>query len=204
MIMKKINLASALRFFLFPFLLFVLIAETNAQPLKFSENNIGIGIGVPAITNYEYTSLNPAITATFEHGFSDKIGIGYIAGGALLSFSGSKDVYYISNTKYTDKYSYFSIGPKASYHFDMADITGDKFWNKVDLYAGVFMGLRFQTYKYYAAKGTTSYTEYEDKTTHLASDIYAGIRYAFNDKFGVYAETGYGVSYFTVGISWRF
>ncbi len=201
--MKKINLASALRFFLFPILLFVLIAETNAQPLKYADQNIGIGLGVPAITNYSYTSLSPAVTATYEYGFSDKIGIGYIGGGALLSFAGSTNDYHANGVKYSNKYHYFLIGPKASYHFDMADITGDRFWDKCDLYAGVFMGLRFQTYKYYD-NASGSYTDYEDNATRMVSDIYAGIRYAFTNQFGVYAETGFGVNYLTVGVSWRF
>ncbi len=202
--MNIFRLTSTFKVFLFLGLMFLLTNTTNAQPLKYAEQNFGIGLGVPAITNYSYTSLSPAITANYEYGFSDKLGIGYIGGGGLVSFAGSSYDYHYINAAYTSKYRYFLIGPRAAYHFDMRDITGSSFWNKCDLYAGVFMGFRFQTHKYYAFDINNEYVKYRDTSVHLASDIFAGIRYAFNNRFGIYAETGFGVTYLTVGVSWRF
>ncbi len=193
------SLKTTIKRILIPAFFFIFLLKANAQPLTYGDQNIGIGIGIPAITYNDY-SANPSFSAMYEYGFSDKIGIGYISGGALLSFSGSSDNYNYNGNKYSDKYNYFVIGPRAAYHFAMRDITGDNFWNKCDVYGGVFTGLCFQTYKYTSPVDNASY---KDSETKLSSDIFAGIRYALTNNVGIYSEVGVGVNYFTFGVSWR-
>lgn len=171
-----------------------------SQPLTLGEQAIGLGIGIPAITNHDYSSRSPAFSAMYEYGFTEKIGIGYIGGGALLSFSGSKYEYQYLNTDQESTYNYVLIGPRAAYHFDMVDITHNKVWSNIDVYGGAFLGVKFQTHKY-----TNHVTDNRVKsnTSNLATDIFAGIRYGFNDKIGAFAELGIGVAYLNLGINVR-
>ncbi len=176
----------------------VLTIGTNgfSQTLNAGEQTAGIGIGIPAISNYAVDSKTPSITGFYEYGFTDKVGIGHIGGGAIFSFAGAD--YRGGN------YRYSLVGPRASYHFDMTDITGDKAWDVVDVYAGIMSGLRFERVKYDYTDVWGDKQTYKETETNLITDIFVGIRYAFADQFGVYAEAGYGVSYLTVGVSYRF
>ncbi|MCW3807554.1 hypothetical protein [Plebeiibacterium marinum] len=160
-----------------------------SQSLYPGEQTAGVGLGVPSAMNT--TKKNPAISVSgfYEYGFTEKLGIGHIGGGAIVSLAGGND------------YRHFLIGPRAAYHFDMTDITGDKAWDVVDVYAGIMSGARFRHEEYYDPFLDRT-IDYND--TDLITDIFAGIRYSFADNIGVYAEAGYGVSYLTVGLSFRF
>ncbi len=172
----------------------------QAQPLKFEQQSIGLGIGIPSMNDYNYTSRNPGITAQYEYGLSDKIGIGYIGVGGQIAFAGAEYDQVILGDTYSYKYNHTLIGPRAVYHFDMVDLTDSKQWSNIDVYGGAFLGLKLQTAKY--TDPTTSNTV-KDRSTKLATDLFAGIRYGFTDQIGAFAELGFGVNYFNIGVSWR-
>ncbi len=176
-------------------LLVAFSANGFSQTLHAGEQTIGLGLGIPSISAYDVDSRTPSFNGFYEYGFTDKVGIGHIGGGAIFSFAGAD---YNGGT-----YTHSLIGPRASYHFDMTDITGDKAWDVVDVYAGIMSGLRFEHYKYDYTIGGVKYTD-KGNDTSLITDVFVGIRYAFAKNIGVYAEAGYGVSYLTVGISFRF
>jgi len=184
---------------LFLFSLFIAFsANSFSQTLQAGEQTIGLGLGIPSITQNYTTFTTPSLNAFYEYGFTNKVGIGHIGGGAIMSMAGA-------DYDYNDgKYRHFLIGPRASYHFDMADLTGDRAWDVVDVYAGVMSGLRFEQYKWdYTNINGNKVTEKKNDTS-LITDVFVGIRYAFAKNVGVYAEAGYGVSYLTLGISFRF
>ena len=178
----------------------VSLGNLFAQPLTFEQQNIGVAIGIPSMSDYNYTSRNPAISVHYEYGLSDKIGIGYIGVGGLLSIGGAEYNNKSQNTPYPVDYSQTLIGPRAAYHFDMVDLTGSNDWSNIDVYGGAFLGLKFESTKY---TNPISNAKEKEKNTKLATDLFAGIRYGFNDNIGAFAELGFGVSYFSVGVSWR-
>ncbi|WP_075590885.1 outer membrane protein [Labilibacter marinus] len=182
-------------------LLIMGLSQLVAQPLTFEQQSIGFAVGIPAINQNNVTSRNPSITAQYEYGISDKIGIGYIGVGGLLSFAGAEYNDQIMNTKYSNKYNYTLIGPRAAYHFDMVDLTGSTAWSNIDVYGGAFLGLKFESFKY---DSPVTNKQEKENNTKLATDLFAGIRYGFNDNIGAFAEMGFGVSYFSVGVNWRF
>ncbi len=171
-------------------------ANGFSQTLHAGEQTIGLGLGIPS-TSGKTSSSTPSFSGFYEYGFTNKIGIGHIGGGAILSMAGAD---YNYGYGVDGNYRQFLVGPRASYHFDMTDITGDKAWDVVDVYAGVMAGLRFEHYSW-EIPYDDKYTK--DETTPI-TDVFVGIRYAFADHVGVYAEAGYGISYLTVGISFRF
>jgi len=184
------------------FLSAFLISLTSgfSQPLTLGEQAIGFGIGIPATTNQNYSSRSPAFTAIYEYGFTEKIGIGYIGGGALLSFSNSKYEEQNVNTTHENSYNYILMGPRAAYHFDMVELTNNRAWSNIDVYGGAFLGMKFQRHKY---TDNTNNNKVKSNSSSLATDIFGGIRYGFNDKIGAFAELGFGVAYLNLGINIR-
>jgi len=177
------------------------LTSALAQPLTYEKQSIGIGIGVPSMAQNTYTSQSPAITFHYAYGLSDKIGVGYISVGGLLSMTGGEYNNRSLDQKYSVDFSQTIIGPRATYHFDMVDLTGSKEWNKIDVYGGAFLGLKFESAKY-TLPGTSS--KEKNNKTSLTTDLFAGLRYGFTDNIGAFGEIGFGVSYFSVGVNWRF
>ncbi len=166
------------------------LSKTFSQPLTFEQQNFGISIGTPAMNDYNYSSRNPSLSAHYEYGISDKIGIGYIGVGGLISIAGAEYNKVFQSASVSYDHSQTLIGPRAFYHFDMVDLTGSKDWSNIDVYGGAFLGLKFETAKY--TEPITD-TKHKEKNTKLATDLFAGIRYGFNDNIGTFAELGFGV-----------
>ncbi|SMO33801.1 Outer membrane protein beta-barrel domain-containing protein [Saccharicrinis carchari] len=177
------------------------LSSTLAQPLTFGQQSIGISIGIPSMYDHAYTKQSPAISALYEYGISDKIGIGYIGVGGLLSLAGGEYNAPILSQSVSYKLSQTLIGPRAAYHFDMVDLTGNKDWQNLDVYSGAFLGLKFESAKY--TEPNTS-KKLKNNNTKLVTDLFAGIRYAFTPHIGAFGEIGFGVSYLSVGVSFRF
>ncbi len=175
----------------------VMHSFVKAQVLTKGENAFNIGIGIPVLYNGGASISMPAFLAAFDHGFSEKLGIGYISGGAQIAFSGGNNTISGIGSSYT----YLTIGPRAAYHFDFYDISnGKETFKKLDIYAGVFVGTTFTTTKVDLVGGGT------DRSTGTAftEDVFVGIRYSFSNSLGVYAESGYNVSFLNAGLTWRF
>ncbi|MEN8119700.1 MAG: hypothetical protein ABFS35_05115 [Bacteroidota bacterium] len=179
------------------FIAFVVMSSyAKAQVMTKGDNALNFGIGVPALGAGVKMSM-PAIVAAFDHGFSDKLGIGYITGGAQLAFSGGGNTIWGVDYSYT----YLTVGPRAAYHFDFYEMTGGKSaFEKLDIYAGVLLGFTIATSKY--DDGFTTPTS--STNVSFTEDVFIGIRYSFSGSLGVYAETGYNVSFLNAGLTLRF
>lgn len=126
------------------------------------------------------------LSASFEYGVSDKIGVGAYVGYASREF----------NTGYSAadyKVTYTLFGARGNYHF----YTEDKF----DAYAGVLLGYNSATVTYTNGGsnvfGTPSY----------GGSVFGGQiggRYYFTDSIGAFAELGYGIGYLNVGLAYKF
>ncbi len=145
--------------------------------------NVGIGLGTYGLSG---TGGLP-ILASFEHGFTDKI-----SGGASLGFVTRK---WASDWRYT----YIIVGARASYHFsELLNISNPK----LDVYGGAGLLYRRWTYKY---KGEgSSEIDYDSSGGDVDLDLHAGGRYMFNDRFGGFAEVGYGISPLQIGFTMKF
>jgi hypothetical protein len=145
--------------------------------------NAGIGLGSYGL----YGTGGLPITASYEHGITDKISAGVNVG-------------YIQR-KYTHdwKYTYLIFGVRGSYHFnEILDISDPK----IDVYGGA--GLIYRHYKF---KYTDTYGDvygYKSSGGSVDLDLHAGGRYKFNDNIGAYAEVGYGISPLQIGVAFIF
>jgi hypothetical protein len=153
----------------------------------------GIGLG-DLYWGTGYTSnfpVNP--TLIYDYALTNKLGIGNIGIGLMVSYASSK-----YNDGYGDTYNYSGVlaGVRGTYHFILTKI------DKLDPYAGVMFGYIFTSssnnggYDLYGTPG---------KTGGFQPGIFAGAHYYFSPVFGVTGELGYnGFSILFIGIALRF
>lgn len=144
--------------------------------------NAGIGLGSYGL----YGTGGLPITASFEHGITDKISAGINIG-------------YIQRKYWHDwKYRYFIFGVRGSYHFnELLNISEPK----LDVYGGA--GLIYRRYKFIYTENGTAH-DYNSSGGSLDINLHAGGRYKLNDHIGAYAEVGYGISPLQIGVSFIF
>jgi hypothetical protein len=156
----------------------IFAGTSNAQDVKgVNHLNLGIGVGTFGFSG----SGGIPIVASFEHGVTDKIGVGAYLG-------------YLSRSFGTDyRWNYYMIGARGSYHFnELLNVSNDK----VDIYGGAMLFYRgfSQTYK-----GTG--TPYDYNYGGLDFALHAGGRYMFSQAIGGFAELGYGISPLQLGLT---
>ena len=150
--------------------------------------NIGFGLGATFATG---SSTIPPLSASFEHGFTDKI-----SAGGLIGYSGSKEEFAAFGGTWTYKYSYIIVGARGSYHFFSTD--------QIDAYGGAFLGYNIGNSKVtYDGTGNNLIQPAAANVGGVAYGLHVGGRYYFSDSFGAFVELGYGISYLTLGVTMK-
>ena len=166
--MKKIIIAAAL---LFGF------TTVNAQTFDEGTSIIQAGISV-------WGTFGLPISASYEYGISEKIGVGVFAGYA----GKTESVAFLGDVKYT----YALFGVRGNYHFFQSD--------KIDAYGGLILGYNSASVTYPNGNGFPGYTP-TASAVFLGGQI--GGRYYFTDSFAAFAELGYGLGYLNVGLAYK-
>jgi len=178
--------------------LFILAVSLSSFGQGFAEGDnvlgAGIGLGNTYITSGTSTKFIP-VQVYYEAGISDHLAIGGFLG--YTSTSGSAIYVNPFNSisyGYKFTYNYTLIGLRGAYHFGYLLGTVDNF----DLYGGLSMGYAILGTKVESSGGAP---EYPDSVNNggLHVGIYAGMRYYFDDSFGVFGEIGYNISVLQVG-----
>ena len=159
--------------------------------------NAGIGVGdVYWGAGYGSSGLPVSLNASYEHGITDKLGIGYIGVGASLGYASQK---YSYDGDVAWKTTGILIAARGSYHFAIPAEIG----SKLDPYAGLQIGYVVTSYSY-----SDSYDPgygLAGKSGGVVVGFYAGAHYHFNEHVGVYAELGYtSFSILGLGVAFRF
>ncbi|HEX8515890.1 MAG TPA: hypothetical protein VF868_06795 [Bacteroidia bacterium] len=178
----------------------------------FNENsrvlNTGIGAGSGSYAAYRgggyvYKS-SPAFSISYEHALPRKLGPGYLGLGAYLGYQSStarnNTAYYNGGYYYYQhKWRSFLVGARGAYHFDFIN------WERAEIYAGVIAGFRVQTYSYDTNNPDPLKDNYRLNQGSVvpAASLFAGARWYFVENIGVFGEVGYGISYATVGFSFK-
>jgi len=135
--------------------------------------NIGVGFG---------GSLGMPMGISFEHGFSDKI-----SGGIYAGYASKEENFGVASAKWT----YILGAARASYHFDF-NVEG------LDPYLGVILG-----YNYAKSELTGTMAGWSADAGGLVYGGHAGARYFFSQKFGIFAEVGYGLGNLNAGLTFK-
>ncbi|MGM0579276.1 MAG: hypothetical protein ACQETL_01260 [Bacteroidota bacterium] len=166
--------------------------DAKSQSFEKGENifNAGLGFGYYGYGFVYNRSFSiPALTANYEVGLGDFIGVGPYVGIASWNYSG---------TGFDGGYSIFAVGGRASFH--LTDVLLNNFMEldvdeKWDFYATIIMGLNFDLY-------SGDFQDVENNSVRPSFGPIFGFRYLFSDNFGMYLEGGRGsFSYGTIGLS---
>jgi len=178
------------------FILSFVVAATSlyAQPFVKGTNVLSAGIGLgSSLGSFSRSSQTPALSLSFEKGVWDIGGPGVISLGA---YAGRKSYKY-STSGYEEKWGYTIIGVRSAYHYN--GIQNDKF----DVYGGVMLSYNILNYTFKDNSGNNinGGGHYRSGT---GFSLYAGGRYFFSSNLAAFAELGYGVSYLTLGLAYKF
>jgi hypothetical protein len=161
-----------------------LIAQESTFKKGDNVVNLGIGFGSTYYSSL-YTSRAPALSVSFETNIKDGIlDKGSIGVGGYLGYS---------SASYSDhwKTSSVVIGARGSFHYPLV--------NKLDTYTGLLLGYNIYSFTY-----ESGYRGSAGTSSGFILAWFAGARYYFTDKFAVMGEIGYGISYLTLGVSFKF
>ena len=196
--MKKKNLL-----LIFGLIIFLSASSQDEHAFQKGTNMVNLGVGLGNVywgAGYGTNGLPFSLSASYEHGITDKLGIGYIGVGAELGYASSK--YSIDGTE-AWKSTGILIAGRASYHFAIPNDIG----KKLDPYAGVLIGyvITNYSYDYGYGGGTLGYGSPTGKAGGIAVGAFAGAHYLFSPHFGVFGELGYtSFSILSLGIALKF
>jgi hypothetical protein len=181
--MKKINI-----------LLFVafstLSMATYAQTFNKGDKALNIGIGLGSVYGYAgFGSSVPPLSASFEVGITDKVGIGRFGVGGIFGYSSYKYNSAFATSNFSS--SHILIGARGLYHFDF-DV------EKLDLYAGIMLGYNIVSYS--DSFGTSGLYG----GSGVVGGIFGGARYMFSEKIGAFGELGYSIAWLNIGLTAKF
>lgn len=173
--------------------------------------NIGAGFGSAAYyhsyrgAGYDY-GATPAFSLTYEQAIPKHLGIGYLGVGAYFGFqhvhARYNDYYangYVTPYYYEHTWNNYMIAARGAYHFDVLNS------RRAEIYAGVIVGVRIQTYHYESNDPNDSgYYRLNDGSVYPAGSLFAGARWYFVKNVALFGEVGYGISYATGGFSFKF
>ncbi len=160
--------------------------------------NFGAGYGNLYYSGYGGADNNyrttPALTISIDHGFKKLPQIqGTIGLGGLIGFVGSSAGYtYDNGDFYKHGWNDFIIAGRAAYHAGF--LNTDKF----DLYGGLMLGLRIESYDF-ASNYLPNPNTYGG--VFLTGGVFVGGVYYLVNNLGAFAELGYDISYVKVGLS---
>ncbi|SIS99090.1 hypothetical protein SAMN05421766_106136 [Zobellia uliginosa] len=163
-----------------------LVQFASAQEFEVGSNVINAGIGLGGYYGgYNTSTESPVFSASYERGVWDMPGPGVISLGGYLGYK--RFTYDSSFDNYDYSWSYTTIGARGAYHYTGFDI------DNLDVYGGVMASMRIY-----------SGDNYSDLNSRPGASAFVGGRWYFSDSFAGFAEAGYGSSFLTLGVSFRF
>lgn len=177
-------------------LLIAFSASLHAQSFMKGNSALSLGLGLgSSIGNYS-GSQTPAISLQYEKALWDVGGPGVISLGGYLGYKAFKYSGNSGSFKYSQKWNYTIIGLRSAYHYN--GINADN----LDVYGGLMLSYNILKYKYSDNSGSNSFNG-GNYGSAAGLTLFVGGRYFFSDKVAAFAELGYGVSYLTLGLTFK-
>ena len=177
-------------------LVLAFVCGLQAQSFQKGTNLLSAGIGLGGSFGGYAGTRTPALSLQYERGAWEAgpgvFSLGGYAGVQSFKYSGGYSSY-----KYTQKWSYKILGVRSAYHYTGFDI------EKLDVYGGAMLSYNILSYSY-SDNGLTGPPDNGSYGSAASLSFYAGGRYAFASNLAGFAELGYGISYLTLGASFKF
>lgn len=183
---------------------FLLVANAfnavKAQSFQKGTNVLSLGVGLgSSLLSYSGSSQTPAISAQYERGIWNIGGPGVISLGGYVGDKSYKYSGKASGYSWSEKWNYTIAGVRSAYHY-----TGISN-KKIDVYGGIMLSANIVSYKYKNNTGNNNgYAGAGNYNSGAGFTGFVGGRYYFSNHIAAMAELGYGVSYLTLGASFKF
>ncbi len=177
---------------------------SSSQAFQNGDNVLGVGIGFGSSLSYfSAGSVSPAISLQYEHGNWAVGGPGVISLGGYLGYQKSSYDYtypyyfnsYNTYYSYSESLTYWVIGIRSAYHYNGLNT---KDW---DLYGGLMLSYDIASFSYSSNNQNFDNNYRGSYGSGLGISLYLGARYFVSDKFALFAEVGYGISDFNLGVA---
>lgn len=148
--------------------------------------NLSVGLGSGLYRGSAYSSVTPAIAASYEVAVKDELfdANSSLGVGGYLGYTGAKQNFSGGNYKYSD----IILGARGAVHYQFID--------NLDTYAGLMLG-----YDIVNSKTTGTSIDVSASASGFVLDIFVGGRYYFSDNIAGLVEIGSGISYFNIGVA---
>lgn len=171
-----------------------------AQGFNVGDNvaSFSVGVGGNYGASSTYSSQTPALGLGYEHGLMD-LGPGVLGIGGYLGYKSLAYKYSVPGVEYDWNWRYTIIGVRGNWHYNE--------WHgldELDVYGGLM--LSYNSVKW---NDNTRYPANFIRTPSSASSgvglsALLGARYYFTPQLGGQLELGYGISYASLGLAYKF
>jgi hypothetical protein len=170
------------------------LTQLTAQESLFAKGDkvlsIGLGLGTSLYSGSYYSMTFPPLAASVEFGVKDGIfEKGSLGVGVGLGYTGYKYEY----ADWGWKYSNYILGARGYLHYPLV--------KKLDTYTGITLGYNISSANEF---GTGGDPDYDYSSGGFIWAWFVGGRYYLKDNFALLAELGYGVTYLTLGVAFKF
>ncbi len=163
-------------------LLFAITIFNESQAQKFQQGQMDLNLGVGLAPTFGTGDVGLPLSLSLDYGLNDQISL-----GGYLGYAGSSDeVPFLGKISY----NYIIVGARGAYHFELTE--------KLDTYAGVLLGYNIASVK---IENEIPGAPEPDAAGGFAYSLFAGARYHFSEKIGVFGEVGYGISILNLGLT---
>lgn len=171
------------------------ITAANAQLNK----SLQLGIGFGSTLNYgSGYKIAPAFSLAYDHLLPKTYGPGRIGVGAIVAYRSArnKGADY-EGSGYKNKWNNLLTALRGTYHLTSF------LPENVDVYGAVQLGARFETITN-ELDYSGEWRKAKDKNTKVHVGVLAGGRYFFKPALAVFAEVGYDLTIFKLGVAGKF
>jgi len=171
-------------------------AQKTTDTFANKDNVVSVGFGLGGVYGFSsYDSQTPVFGAQYDRGIYEfKFG-GVIGVGGFLGYKGYVDKFNIGNNDYKIRSSIVIIGARGTFHYDVFQV------ENLDTYGGAMIAFHVVN----ESTNLPAAFDYNyDHSSALYASIYAGAKYYFTPQFEAFAEVGYGVSWLTMGVGYKF
>jgi hypothetical protein len=169
----------------------------RSQQFKKGQTDINVGVGFITpffeLESHDIRTKRPPLIITLDNGITDKISVGGYIGTAKSDVYGT--IYWTNGTTIYSTYEkqstlrHFILGGRLLYHFDVS--------LNFDVYGGGMLGYNIVTEK---AEPNIELIG-NNKINGFTYSILGGGRYRFSKYAGAFAELGYGITVFNLGLN---
>lgn len=180
-------------------------SENGISAFKKGQVDLNLGFGLGRNRYYYgsiYTRATPPISTSLDLAVSNNISVGLFF--AFTRTRWTTNGSFINNGvpyNYNDTYTwyYYTLGGRVAYHLgDLIEL------KELDVYIGLMLGNNFMKFKYRTDNNSGGRTYSNNLgTSRMYVSFYAGARYMLTEKFGIFGEFGYGLTYGNLGFNFK-